>query len=171
MLIQLAMLLSERRLLSVILPARSRAAIVAVCFGAALWLNAGRGSIDRMTDAQRADWVDVCMWVKENTPRDSLILTPKESRSFKWFAERPEYVAFKDCPQDADGIVEWNNRLKFLKKWGEQNWNGQSYSAAVTKKLHTTTGITHLVSRRWGPFDAPVVYENGSYRVYQIDKL
>ncbi len=169
--IQLAMLLSERRLLSVILPARSRSVIVAVCFGAALWLNAGRGSIDRMTDAQRADWVDLCTWVKENTPRESLILTPKESRSFKWFAERPEYVAFKDCPQDAAGIVEWNDRLKFLKKWGEQNWNGQSYSAAVTKKLHTTTGITHLVSRRWGPFDAPVIYENGSYRVYQIDEL
>ncbi len=169
--IQLAMLLSERRLLSVMLPAKSRTAIIVVCFGVALWLNAGRGSIDRMTDAQRADWVDLCFWVTENTPRDSLILTPKESRSFKWFAQRPEYVAFKDCPQDAAGIVEWNNRLKFLKKWGEENWNGQSYSAAVTKKLHTTTGITHLVSRRWGPFDAPVVYENGSYRVYQIDEL
>ena len=169
--IQLAMLLSERRLLSVILPAKSRMVIVAVCFGGALWLNAGRGSIDRMTDAQRADWVDLCLWVTENTSRDSLILTPKESRSFKWFAQRSEYVAFKDCPQDAAGIVEWNNRLKFLKKWGEENWNGQSYSAAVTKKLHAATGITHLVSRRWGPFDAPVVYENRLYRVYQIDEL
>jgi hypothetical protein len=124
-----------------------------------------------MSDAQRADWDELCAWIKENTPRDSLILTPKESRSFKWFAERAEYVAFKDCPQDAAGIVEWNNRLKFLKKWGEENWNGTSYSAVVTNQLHETTGVTHLVSSRWGPFDAPIVYENDTYRVYQIDGL
>ena len=169
--IQIALLLSERRLLCVMLPARSRVILVAVCFGAALYLNAGRGSIDRLTDSQRSDWIAVCDWVKENTPQHSLILTPKESRSFKWFAERPEYVAFKDCPQDAAGIVEWNSRLKFLKKWGEDHWNETSYSAGVTKQLHEITGVTHLVSRRWGPFDAPVVYENNTYRVYQIDKL
>ena len=169
--IQIAILLSDRRLLCVLLPTRSRAIILAVCFVAALYLNAGRGSIDRMTDAQRADWIDVCTWVKENSPCDSLFHTPKESRSFKWFAERAEYVAFKDCPQDAAGIVEWNNRLKFLKKWGEENWDGTSYSAAATQQLHETTGITHLVSRRWGPFDAPVIYRNGTYRVYQIDEL
>ena len=169
--IQVAILLSDRRLLSVILPSKSRSVIVVVCFGAALWLNAGRGSIDGMSDAQRADWGELCAWIKENTQRDELILTPKESRSFKWFAERAEYVAFKDCPQDAAGIVEWNNRLKFLKKWGQENWNGTSYSAAVTNQLHETTGITHLVSSRWGPFDAPIVYENATYRVYQIDRL
>ncbi|MFT5323077.1 MAG: hypothetical protein ACI8P0_000923 [Planctomycetaceae bacterium] len=28
-----------------------------------------------------------------------------------------------------------------------------------------------MVSSRWGPFDAPVAYENGTYRVYQIDEL
>ena len=168
---QVAILLSERRLLCVIMPARSRTFIVATCFVSALFLNAGRGSIDRMTDTQRDDWRSLCRWMKENTPQDSLVLTPKESRSFKWFAERPEYVAFKDCPQDATGIVEWNNRLKFLKQWGEDNWNGQSYSAAVTRKLHAETGITHLVTNRWGPFDAPVVYRNATYRVYQIDSL
>lgn len=169
--IQVAIVLCERRILSVILPRISRTAIVVVCFGIALVLNAGRGSIDRMTDAQRADWVDLCLWVKEHTPSDSLVFTPKESRSFKWLAERPEYVAFKDCPQDAAGIVEWNNRLKFVRKWGEDNWNGQSYSAAVTRRFHEATGITHLVSRRWGPFEAPVVYENDTYRIYQIDAL
>ena len=169
--VQVAILLGERRLLSVLLPAKSRAIIAAVCFGAALYLNAGRGSIDRMTDAQRNDWVNLCLWVKENTPTNTLNLTPKESRSFKWFAERPEYVAFKDCPQDAAGIVEWNTRLQFLKQWGESNWNGKSYSVDVMKGLHETTGITHLVSSRWGPFDAPVVYKNGTYRIYQIDEL
>ncbi|NQV27052.1 MAG: hypothetical protein HQ518_22110 [Rhodopirellula sp.] len=169
--IQIAILLSERRLLCIILPGKSRTVVVAVCFAAALYLNAGRGSIDRMTEAQRADWVGLCDWVRTKTPRNSLILTPKESRSFKWFAERSEYVAFKDCPQDAAGIVEWNNRLKFLKQWGEDNWNGKSYSAAATKQLHETTGIAYVVSSRWGPFDAPIVYENETYRIYQIDVL
>jgi hypothetical protein len=167
--IQVAMLLSERRLLCVLLPSKSRELIVGVCFFLAIYLNVGRGSIDRMTDAQRTDWRDACGWLKENVSHDSLFLAPKESRSFKWFAERPEYVAFKDCPQDAAGIVEWNRRLRFLKKWGEDNWNGQTYSATVTQKLHETTGITHIVSRRWGPFEAPVIYQNGTFRIYQID--
>ena len=169
--IQVAMLLSERRLLCVLLPARSRTLIVGVCFCSAMYLNAGRGSIDRMTDAQRADWRDVCGWLKEHAPHDSLFLTPKESRTFRWFAERPEYVAFKDCPQDAAGIVEWNRRLRFLKKWGQDNWTGQSYSAAVTQKLHETTGITHIVSRRFGPFEVPVIYRNATFRVYQINAV
>ena len=69
------------------------------------------------------------------------------------------------------GQITLENVNGTMRLKGEENWNGQSYSAAVTRKLHTTTGITHLVSRRWGPFDAPIVYENGSYRVYQIDEL
>ncbi|MDA1161862.1 MAG: hypothetical protein O3B13_02045 [Planctomycetota bacterium] len=167
--IHLAYLLSDRRLLSVLLPAGSRVIITGVCFGVALYLNAGLGSIDRMTDIQRADWLDVCGWLKENSTQDALVLTPKESRAFKWFAERPEYVAFKDCPQDAAGIVEWNRRLRFLRDWGQDNWNGRSYSAAVTHELHETTGITHIVSKRFGPFDVPIVYRNSTYRIYRID--
>lgn len=169
--IQISMLLSSRRLLSVMLPSKLRPLMVAGCFATALFLNAGRGSIDRMTDAQREDWTSACCWIGENTPEGSLILTPKESRSFKWLAERAEYVAFKDCPQDAAGIVEWNNRLKFLRKWGEDNWNGSSYSATVTQQLHELTGVDYLVTKRWGPFDAPVVYQNNTYRIYQINEL
>lgn len=169
--IQVALLLSRRWMLSVLLPVKCRVLVVGGCFAAALVLNAGRGSIDRMTDAQRADWIDVCVWLRQNIPDDSLVLTPKESRSFKWYAERPEYVAFKDCPQDAAGIVEWNRRLRFLKQWGEEHWNGESYSASATRSLHETTGITHLVTRRWGPFVAPVIYQNATYRVYRINEL
>lgn len=168
---QFSMFLSNRRLLSVMLPSKVRPLIVVGCFATALFLNAGRGSLDRMTDAQRTDWISACRWIGENTPEGSLVLTPKESRSFKWFAERAEYVAFKDCPQDAAGIVEWNNRLKFLKKWGEDNWNGTSYSATVTQQLHEQTGVDYLVTKRWGPFGAPIVYENSTYRIYQIDEL
>lgn len=169
--IQCSILLSKRRLLSVMLPSKSRSLLAAGCIFTAAVLNAGRGSIDRMTDAQRSDWINVCHWIRDNTPEQSLVLTPKESRSFKWFAERAEFVAFKDCPQDAAGIVEWNNRLKFLRKWGEDNWNGSSYSTEVTHQLHTQTGIDFLVTKRWGPFHAPVVHQNDSYRVYQINDL
>jgi hypothetical protein len=28
-----------------------------------------------------------------------------------------------------------------------------------------------LVSRRWGPFEAPIIYKNDTYQIYQIDAL
>ena len=70
------------------------------------------------TPAQLADWLDVCRWVEHNTPQNALILTPtQQTWAFKWYAQRAEYVSYKDCPQDGPGIVEWNNRLLYLADW------------------------------------------------------
>lgn len=167
--VQSAGLISERRLLVVMLPRCFRVAVIAACLVMALILNAGRGSVNRMSPARQAAWIDVCDWLKNNAAKDALVLTPRESWAFKWFAQRAEYVSFKDCPQDSAGIVEWNNRQKYLRLWGEKNWNGQGFAAEPTRQLHEETGITHIVSSRFGPFEAPVVYRNAGYRVYRID--
>lgn len=121
----------------------------------------------RMTDRQLSDWIAACRWIDANAPQDSLFLTPMESWAFKWYAQRPEFVVPKDCPQDAPGIVEWNRRLRFLREWFEENYDG-GYSHTALHDLHEQTGITHIVSRRLGPFDAEEVYQNETYRIYRI---
>ncbi|MBM3964237.1 MAG: hypothetical protein FJ308_04110, partial [Planctomycetes bacterium] len=46
------------------------------------------------------DWVEVCDWVRKNTPKDGIWLTPRNQQSFKWRAQRAELAAWKDMPQD-----------------------------------------------------------------------
>ena len=124
----------------------------------------------RMAVAQKADWISACSWIDENLPADSLLLTPKSSWAFHWYAQRAEYVSFKNCPQDVRGIVEWNRRLRFLKSWGQQNFlNG--YSNSVVNELVQETKVTHILAQRLGPFDMEPVYQNATYKLYQLPDL
>ncbi|HAH45593.1 MAG TPA: hypothetical protein DCM07_12200 [Planctomycetaceae bacterium] len=124
--------------------------------------------IHKMSSAQRADWIDACEWIQEHTPEESLFLTPAHETDFKWYAQRPEYVTFKDCPQDASGIVEWNRRLKYLRKWGQEYYN-EGFDDRALQALHQQTGITHLLVKRLGPFTTiDPIYQNRTYKVYQL---
>ncbi|NOX56161.1 MAG: PQQ-binding-like beta-propeller repeat protein [Planctomycetes bacterium] len=122
----------------------------------------------RLEPVQLADWLDVCRWVNDHTTSDALILTPPTAWAFKWYAERAEYVNFKDCPQDAPGIVEWNRRLRYLKRWGQKSYDDGGYSIDEVRELQRETGITHIVASRLGPFFFPPIYRNGSFRVYDL---
>lgn len=119
----------------------------------------------------RPDWVDVCRWFRNQTPSDVLVQTPNGRYTFKWYAERPEYVSFKDCPQDDAGIVEWNRRLLFLKKWYQQQFADGRYSSAELFQLARDTGITHIVTDRLGPMEPDPTYQNATYRVYDLRAL
>lgn len=166
--LQVASLFSRQRLASILIPRKIQSAALIAAFAAALALNAGWGSVHRMNAQQESDWRNVCEWIRDNTPNETLFLTPDESWAFKWFAQRPEFVARKDCPQDSAGMVEWNRRLNFIQKWGQQNLTPAGYTAQQARSLSAETGITHILSRRFGPFDLPIVFQNRTYRVYEI---
>lgn len=160
---------SSCRLASILVPGRLRWGLFAGGFVVALWLNAGHGSINRMAPRQERDWLAACHWLRENTAEDALVYSPKEGWAFKWFAERPEYVSRKDCPQDAAGIKAWNERLNGMQRWGEQHLQpGGGYSREDAHQLSDETGITYVVSRRFGPFNVPIVFESQTYRIYRI---
>jgi hypothetical protein len=121
----------------------------------------------QMTAAELADWRDACRWIKANTPPDALILTPtQESWAFKWYAQRPEYVCYKDCPQDGPGILEWNRRLLYLSDWTERHLE-TGYTAADLATLRQQ-GVQYIVALRLGPFDFEPIYRNATFRIYRI---
>jgi len=122
----------------------------------------------RMTATQRDSWQQACAWIEQNLPHDSLVMTPPNSWAFKWFAERAEYINFKDCPQDSSGIVEWNRRLQLISRWGSEAYDDQLYSTAETQALSAKTGITHILAGRLGPFEQTPIYQNSHFRVYAI---
>ena len=145
--------------------------ILTLVFIAGLWRAHATSETNRYSLEDRADWLDVCAWIDNHLPSDALVQTPTNGWAFKWFARRAEYVAFKDCPQDAVGIVEWNTRLNFLQKWFEMNYDDEFYSAVELKSLRQTTGLTHLLTDRLGPLELEPIYRNGTFQVYDLTSL
>ena len=83
----------------------------------------GRSGSDRQSLTTYADnprrtfetwknWKRVCEWVRSNTSSDQAFLTPPYQQTFKWYAERSEIVNWKDAPQDAEGLLEWKDRIE-----------------------------------------------------------
>ena len=130
-------------------------------------LSSASDARPQMNAAELADWVDACHWIEKNTPSDALILTPtQESWAFKWYAQRPEYVCYKDCPQDGPGIIEWNKRLLYLSDWTERHLE-TGYTSADLATLRQE-GVKYIVALRLGPFDFAPVYRNATFRIYRM---
>ena len=138
---------------------------------AAVLRSHSTSSQNRYSREDRHDWLDVCAWIDRQLPPDALVQSPTNGWAFKWFARRAEYVTFKDCPQDSTGMVEWNRRLNFLRKWFESNYDDEFYSNKELKDLRAMTGITHLLTDRLGPLELQPIYRNNTFQVYDLESL
>lgn len=107
----------------------------------------------RMKETQREDWLEVCHWIRDETPDDAMVWTPNNSWAFKWYAQRAEYVSRKDCPQDAAGIIEWNERM------------GQKLHEAFAKEPRLGFAIFR---KGKGYLPLGLVHENESYTIYDL---
>ena len=115
-------------------------------------------------------WKAACRWIRDNTDREAVFLTPRESFGFKWFAERAEFVCVKDCPQDAAGIVAWNQRLWRQYRWSRDSYqNDARFDHADLERLQQQLGVTHVITRRLSPFADEPVYANEVWRIYAVD--
>jgi hypothetical protein len=144
---------------------------LALLFGAALSRASTFTETNRYAREDREDWLAACQWIDTYLPPDAYLQTPTNGWAFKWFARRAEYVSFKDCPQDAAGIVEWNRRLIFLKHWYDQHYSDKLYSDAELKDLRRQTGLTHLLVDRLGPMESEPIFENDTFRIYDLTRL
>jgi len=121
------------------------------------------------------DWLAVCQWIKENTPEDSLWLTPRYQQTFKWYAGRAEVVNWKDVPQDNASVIEWYRRIERCKP--PRNHNG-------TLRGWTTDELIELAREyrfQWVLIDRtyqeapplmeckyPILMDNRSFAVFYI---
>ena len=120
------------------------------------------------TADQFADWQAACTWIQKETPSGTLFLTPRESFAFKWMAERAEYVCYKDCPQDAAGILEWNQRLWWLNHWTLKSSTDDVYNRTDLKELRAETGCDFVVTRILGPFETAPVWQGKFWQVIKV---
>lgn len=145
--------------------------VCAIALIASLAKGPSNVEVNRYSGELRKDWIDACQWIDDNLPRNALIQTPHNGWAFKWFAHRPEFVSFKDCPQDAAGIVEWNRRLQFLTKWFQSHYADEFYSAEELRDLRSRTGISHIFTDRLGPLELEPVFANDSFQIYDLTSL
>lgn len=120
-----------------------------------------------LTAAQRDDWRNACNFVKQRLPYDSLILTPHRGNfGFKWYAERAEYVAYKDCPQDAASLVEWQRRLDRVRAWRTAHYATDGFTPEAVAELRRQMGIDFIVAWTGDPYRYAPVFRNASFAVY-----
>jgi hypothetical protein len=120
-------------------------------------------------------WVDACDWIAENTPPNALFLTPRLNHSFKWRTGRPEVVNRKDIPQDARGIIEWNERIKDIYYDPRLGGLGQPLDSLGVlgtervRELALKYGARFALMDRGQLLSLPFAYRNEEYVVYRIE--
>ena len=149
-----------------------RPALLTAIVGVVLFVAFRVPSLDKTLDQQplavQKDWLSACAWLRDHSPRDSVLYATNDNWSLRWYAERPEYFHFKDCPQDAASIVEWNRR-----NWLIYNWKLKVFADGVVtqpelSQLRSETGITHLVCGRFGPMKIEPVFRTTNVMVYEL---
>lgn len=139
------------------------------CLAGAILIPLPTRDSSRMSAANKDSWGGICWWLRTETPVDSVVFGADTQWALKWFAQRPEYVNYKDCPQDGPAIEEFRRRRRVLYDWSVAARQDQVYSAGELRELHALTGIDYLVAQKFGPIDMEPVYVDGEFRVYKLD--
>jgi len=114
-----------------------------------------------------SDFGDICRWIDQQAPQDALFLTPRYNVGFKWYAGRAEYVSWKDCPQDARGILEWRTRLDRVKTWRDEHFES-GFTATALRDLKRETGIEYVLGSNGDPWQLEPLHSNRVFSVYRI---
>jgi hypothetical protein len=113
------------------------------------------------------DFQEACLWIDGATPPDAVFLTPLYNVGFKWYAQRAEYVTWKDCPQDAVGILEWNRRTKRVKRWVPRRSKG-GISPVALAEIQEQTEVGYILTIGPPPAGIEPIYTNRSISVCAI---
>jgi hypothetical protein len=118
-----------------------------------------------------AAWLETCDWARKSTAADALFVTPAESWAFKWYAQRAEFLSYKDCPQDAPGIMEWHRRQWVRYRWQERHRKPGTdrYSADALPALAKLTAANYVILNAPAFVAGEPVYQNEFFVVYRLD--
>ncbi len=103
---------------------------------------------ERYGEAQYHAWRSCCDWIGDHTPSDSLFMTPWTQQTFKLYAQRGEIANWKDIPQDANSIVEWNKRIRQLYPPNVRKSGLGQHSDARLTRLADRFGADYILIRR-----------------------
>jgi hypothetical protein len=128
---------------------------------------------------QRKRWVELCNWIRANTPRDAVFLTPPANEGFTVLTDRSNIVEFKINPDGALRMDEWFERLKDLTgdklpteggldNRGPLNKAYGELSAEQLLALGRKYGASYAVLPKAAKFPFEVLYENDRLKLVKL---
>jgi hypothetical protein len=129
---------------------------------------------DSKVDA--AAWADICAWIRDNTPPDACLLTPRGAATLGWRTGRREVVSWKNSPQDAASLVAWRRRITdCFSRTGSMSDLERSTATLGEDRLRAVAkqyGATHAIVPRDAPgigdISLPRLHANDRYAVFEI---
>lgn len=125
------------------------------------------------------DGVGVAEFVRENTPEESVFLTPPEFGQFRLLANRAIVVDFKAFPFSDAGIEEWYERITTC--YGIPSSKGFAMVNELNENYHTISDTDLIfLQKRYG-FDYAVLYgdtqtnfevifQNSTYKLVRVEE-
>ncbi|MCA9040298.1 MAG: hypothetical protein KDA65_08135 [Planctomycetaceae bacterium] len=132
----------------------------------------------RMNPQRKQGWLDVCEWIRTNTPEETLFVTPRHTWAFTWYTGRSEYFAFKNMPQDAPSLLTWYDRYQEQQAWwdkisqasaGEvEKWPRQ-IPVEMIAEVKAKTNANYWVLHNSSVLPQKPIYQNKIYSVYLLN--
>jgi hypothetical protein len=120
-------------------------------------------------------WRDVCHWAREHTAADALFMIPRQASTFRWYAERPVFFAWKDIPQDAASQVIWWHRYQeayfgAVNEFGDRIPYGslQELGADRLRVIAARHNIDYILTSEYPPLPLKVANENPWCKIYDV---
>ncbi len=133
------------------------------------------GRSEGLTKGERAvdqaDWIAVCRWCRENTLTTDTFLTPFYNQTFKWYAERTEFVTWKDIPQDSRSLIRWLRRRNDVLRLQLHREDLPSPTEEELLSWARYRGVKFVITRNrdsMPDWRLPLRFRNLNYRVYEI---
>jgi hypothetical protein len=122
--------------------------------------------------------LQLALFVKDNTPENSLFLTPPNWGQFRLISQRAIIVDFKAIPFGDSSILEWYERMIVCygtpNKFGfsmidELEENYRRISEENVNKITTKYNVDYAIFYSDTITNYPVIYENKIYKLVKID--
>src|SRR5262249_25485421 len=145
-----------------------RWAAIAAAGATVLWLAPGAYARKR-AKWETGDWRDVQDWVRLNTPKDAILVTPPQEAGFRVFSERTVVGEWKDGTQqyfDADFASQWAARMQALGPEAYVKLD-DAQLALIARRFNASYVVVPLRRRHPGLEE---LYRNGHYGVYGVPR-
>ena len=150
-------------------------------------------SLSPAPSALGADWKDLQLWARERTSVGAVFVTPPYRQGFRFYSQRSPFVEWTDgaAMHWSPGFEkEWTERLARLGYSGFEDISAlrlkvfppeqppsvrtadiyERVDAGLLAALAKDYGIAYVVREGGPPLPLPLVYRNGTFRVYAVNR-
>jgi hypothetical protein len=144
------------------------------------WQHPAPPGVARMGDVDA--WLAACEWIRQHAAPDAACLIPRYAQSFKWYAQRADVVNWKDVPQDARGVIEWQRRIRDVFPTIETPEgplilsSPEQWGARRALDVAHRYGAEYIIARSEPPLGLNEVFaarsgEGPGYAIYHVDAV